>query len=184
MTISERIIEVRKSEGLNQVEFSKKIGLTKQTVSNYETGARQPGLDIILKISEVFNISTDYLLCKSDYKTFEAQSSSNTSFFTKDALNSLVPWDNKEMEFLNILLCSFEFKELVKEFIVYTAGSALTLRKHEDSLDKLRTLIIGKTLLSDKELKEKYLKSYVNIAVDNVLDYLENTVRKNSYINK
>lgn len=176
MTIGERIIEVRKGEGLNQVEFSKKIGLTKQTVSNYETGTRQPGLDIILKISEVFNISTDYLLGKSNYKTFEAQYSSNTGFFTRETLNSLTQWNSKEIEVLNSLLCSFEFKDLVKEFIIYTVSSPQILRDQENNIDKLRTLIMGKVLLTDKQLREKYLRPYIDIDIDKVLDYLEKKI--------
>jgi len=177
MTISERIIEVRKGEGLNQVEFSKKLGLTKQTVSNYETGARQPGLDIILKIADIFNISTDYLLGKSDYKTFEAQklSSSDSNIFYKDTLNSLNLWNEIDKKTLNILLCSFEFKELIHELIIYATASPETLKKNVKGQESLRkALHPDYTPITDiKELKQKYLKPYVDDAINEVLIFME-----------
>ena len=57
-----RIKELRISTGLNQVDFAKKLNVTKQSVSNWENGNIQPSIDMLVKIAKVFSVSADYLL--------------------------------------------------------------------------------------------------------------------------
>lgn len=59
---SERIKELRLSHCMNQVEFAKKLSVTKQSVSNWENNNIQPSIDMLIKIAETFCVSTDYLL--------------------------------------------------------------------------------------------------------------------------
>ena len=59
---SERIKELRLSLGINQVEFGRKINVTKQCVSNWENGNIQPSIDMLIKIASTFSVNTDYLL--------------------------------------------------------------------------------------------------------------------------
>jgi len=59
---SSRIKELRISTGLNQVDFAKKLNVTKQSVSNWENGNIQPSIDMLIKIATVFSVSADYLL--------------------------------------------------------------------------------------------------------------------------
>lgn len=54
--------EERLKKGLNQVEFAKIFNVTKQTVSNWESGKRKPDNDTIVKIANFFDVTTDYLL--------------------------------------------------------------------------------------------------------------------------
>lgn len=58
----ERIKELRLSLGLNQVQFGRKLFITKQCVSNWENGNIQPSIDMLIKICSVFHVSADYLL--------------------------------------------------------------------------------------------------------------------------
>lgn len=60
--LSQRIYELRVSFGWTQVQLAKKLGVTKQTVSNWENDNIQPSIDMLVKISKTFNASTDYLL--------------------------------------------------------------------------------------------------------------------------
>ena len=59
---NERIRELRLSHHMNQVEFANKLSVTKQCVSNWENNNIQPSIDMLVKISETFCVSTDYLL--------------------------------------------------------------------------------------------------------------------------
>ena len=45
-----------------QAQLAKKLGITKSVISAYETGLRMPSYDILIGISKIFNVSTDYLL--------------------------------------------------------------------------------------------------------------------------
>ena len=66
-----RIKELRTAHGLNQVEFAAKLSVAKQTVSNWENNNIQPSIDMLTKIADFFNISTDYLLGREDKKTLD-----------------------------------------------------------------------------------------------------------------
>ena len=44
------------------MQLAQKLGITKQTVSNWENDNIQPSIDMLIKISKIFNVSTDYLL--------------------------------------------------------------------------------------------------------------------------
>ncbi len=62
MMFSENLRKLRSAAGLTQVELSDKLGVTKQSVSNWENGNIQPSVEMIIKISKVLNIKTDVLL--------------------------------------------------------------------------------------------------------------------------
>ena len=60
--LSKKITELRLSFGWTQVQLAQKLGITKQTVSNWENDNIQPSIDMLVKLSKIFNVSTDYLL--------------------------------------------------------------------------------------------------------------------------
>lgn len=60
--LSKRINELRISFGWTQVQLAQKLGVTKQTISNWENDNIQPSIDMLIKISKIFNVTTDYLL--------------------------------------------------------------------------------------------------------------------------
>ncbi len=57
-----RLKELRKQKGLTQEQLAKRLWVTKSTISAYEAGNKFPSLDMLIKLSYTFNISTDYLL--------------------------------------------------------------------------------------------------------------------------
>ena len=60
--LNKRITELRMSFGWTQVQLAQKLGITKQTVSNWGNDNIQPSIDMLIKLSKIFNTSTDYLL--------------------------------------------------------------------------------------------------------------------------
>ena len=69
--LNERIKELRISHHMNQVEFAKKLNVTKQSVSNWENNNIQPSIDMLVKIAQTFSVSTDYLLGLDNKKRIE-----------------------------------------------------------------------------------------------------------------
>jgi len=63
----ERIKEIRKEKGLKQSELAKLLDTTQKTISDYENGISNPDLERLIKIADIFNVSTDYLLGRKDY---------------------------------------------------------------------------------------------------------------------
>lgn len=62
MTVGERIKELRKSKGLTQKELALKSGVAEITIRQYESDKRQPRLEQIKHIAEVFNVYVGELL--------------------------------------------------------------------------------------------------------------------------
>ncbi|MBR2619914.1 MAG: helix-turn-helix transcriptional regulator, partial [Firmicutes bacterium] len=62
MNISNRIIRLRKQKGWSQEELAEKLDVSRQSVSKWESSASVPDLTRILQMSELFGVTTDYLL--------------------------------------------------------------------------------------------------------------------------
>lgn len=60
----ENLRTLRLSEHLSQTKLGEMLGVCNQTVSFWEIGKREPDLDMLLKIADFFQVSTDYLLGK------------------------------------------------------------------------------------------------------------------------
>lgn len=73
MILAEKIITLRKRMNWSQEELAEKLNISRQSVSKWEVGATIPDLDKILKMSELFGVSTDYLL-KDEIEESEAVS--------------------------------------------------------------------------------------------------------------
>ena len=58
----EFIAKLRKDKGLTQEQFGDKMGVTNKTVSRWETGKYLPPADILLLMSELFDVSINELL--------------------------------------------------------------------------------------------------------------------------
>ena len=62
--IGQKILEIRKSEGLSQTEFAEKFHVTRQTVSNWEHGKNYPDMETLMRISDEYGITFDELIKK------------------------------------------------------------------------------------------------------------------------
>lgn len=62
MKLAEKIYERRKLLNLSQEQFAEKLCISRQAVSKWESGQSMPDLDKIIAMSELFGVSTDYLL--------------------------------------------------------------------------------------------------------------------------
>ncbi|GAA0082463.1 transcriptional regulator [Clostridium botulinum] len=60
--LGDKIKKLRKSKNITQEELGKNIGVTTSMVGMYETNARKPSYEVLIKIAEFFSVSTDFLL--------------------------------------------------------------------------------------------------------------------------
>ena len=63
-----RIKFLREELHMTQQELADKLDGAKSTVAMYEKGDRKPSMDVLLKLSEIFDCSIDYILGKSDIR--------------------------------------------------------------------------------------------------------------------
>lgn len=66
MDILEKILDLRKAHNLTQEQLSEKLNVSRQSISKWESGQSVPELDKLTALSEVFHVTTDYLLKPSE----------------------------------------------------------------------------------------------------------------------
>lgn len=62
MNVADRIQNLRKQKGISQEELADRIGVSRQTVSKWESEQSTPDMDKIILLSDFFEVTTDYLL--------------------------------------------------------------------------------------------------------------------------
>ncbi len=62
MSIADRILTLRKSKGMSQEQLAEAIGVSRQAVSKWESEQASPDPEKIIALSEIFGVTTDYLL--------------------------------------------------------------------------------------------------------------------------
>ena len=60
--LGRRIYELRRAMGWSQVELARRLNISKQTVSNWENENIMPSVEMLIRMSRLFQVSTDYLL--------------------------------------------------------------------------------------------------------------------------
>ncbi len=66
MILNERLKKLRLQNGVTQKAIAEGIGVTSVSVQRFEYGTARPKLDTVIKLADFFNVSTDYLLGRSD----------------------------------------------------------------------------------------------------------------------
>ena len=61
-TFSEKLLDLRRREGLSQEQLADRLGVTRQSVSKWESSTAVPELSKLIALSELFSVSVDYLV--------------------------------------------------------------------------------------------------------------------------
>ena len=59
--------KIRKERKLNQLKVALDLNISREALSNYENGKRSPDIEMLLKLSEYFGVSIDYLIRGKEY---------------------------------------------------------------------------------------------------------------------
>lgn len=68
MTFGQRLANLREEKGIYQKELAAILNVSPSTVSNYENDVHFPDIEILCKLANYFDVSTDYLLVRTDYR--------------------------------------------------------------------------------------------------------------------
>ncbi len=61
-----RLKELRKSRNISQLKLAMDLNMSQNTISRYETGERQPGIDELILLADYFGVSIDYLVGRTE----------------------------------------------------------------------------------------------------------------------
>lgn len=111
-----KINELRKSKGLSQTALANELGISQSTLSYWERGDYEPDNDSLIKIADFFNVSTDYLLGRTDTpnppknkkdlvtESNEAECVDGTIIFHRDGKTSRKKFTKEQMDLAMRLL--------------------------------------------------------------------------------
>lgn len=71
--LGQRICELRTALGWSQVQLATRVGAAKQTVSNWENDNIQPSIEMLVRLSKIFGVTTDYLLGLEDVPRLDVE---------------------------------------------------------------------------------------------------------------
>lgn len=71
--LNEQIRELRNIRGISQIQLANKLGVTKQSVSNWENDNILSSIEMLVKIANFFEVSTDYLLGLDKKRTLDVE---------------------------------------------------------------------------------------------------------------
>ena len=69
--LDKRIRQLRIEWGINQKQLGDAVGVSKQSVSNWENGNIMPSIDLLIRLADFFGVSADYLLGRADLRTVD-----------------------------------------------------------------------------------------------------------------
>lgn len=84
--LSEQIRRLRSARGLSQVELAHRLGVSKQSISNWENNNIQPSVELLERLADVFCVSTDELLGRSRRLVMDVSGLSDTQIAHLEAL--------------------------------------------------------------------------------------------------
>lgn len=85
--IGSKIKQLRTSKNLTQDQLANRLSVTKSVISAYENGLRFPSLEVLIQLSYVFNVTTDYLLGVNKKRVVEVSDLSESQI---ELLNKLI----------------------------------------------------------------------------------------------
>lgn len=64
--MGERLKQLRKAKGLTQLAVQMKTGIEQALLSKFENGERVPPTETLVKLADFYEVSADYILCRTD----------------------------------------------------------------------------------------------------------------------
>lgn len=136
MSFGINLKKIRQDNNLTQEELAKKINTSRSNIANYENDKNMPSVDILEKISKIFNCSIDYLMGNSEFKTKEEELIHYKKTIVNSALLDIAP------TLLDLGLSSEKVLEV---------GELLLFVDNEKNINKLTKL---RNSFSDKNKKK------------------------------
>lgn len=188
-TIGERIAYKRMLKEMKQEDLAKKLNITRNALSQYEKNKRNVPLDIIVKISKILKVPTDYLLGINEIEDYDTrdQNIGNTIGLSSKAIEVL-----KEMKRYNSTqLDTIDFLIRQEEMFPTTSISFETPADiTQEELKKLEEKEFEKYEQKENEWNNKHstiitaIDKYFNVGIPNEeLHITENSIKKEKDFN-
>lgn len=103
--LGKKIKELRTKAKFTQSELADLLGVTKSSIASYENDSRQPSFPVLIKIAQIFNVSTDYLLLNKSEKSISIESlNEEQTEIIKSLIKTFTESNDREYNLKKILL--------------------------------------------------------------------------------
>jgi len=137
MSFGNRLKNLRLEMDWTQEKLAKKLNVSRATVGRYETNERFPDKNILNSIADIFNVSIDYLLERTDNKNLTCNKDSDTKYIENNICEKV---ENKIIERLlsENIITTKEYipEEILEDIIEYGIDAAIKIAKIEKKLNK------------------------------------------------
>lgn len=188
-----KIKQLRKMNGLSQSAFAKKLGIAQNTLSQYETGQRKVPPELLRKISDAYNTTTDYLLdadqicddrlgpALKDERQFQKLSLKQVSMDTKIPLKDLSNYENN-LEPVNLyifkILCEYFGKSTYEFYNAHEMYDEYIPEIFNGDVDKYEQFKEACKIDAQKDMAKKSLNNSVNLQPNKSSDRFITLYRK------
>ena len=117
---SENLTKLRKESGMSQEQLAEELNVTRQAISKWESGTSMPDIDTVIALSEIFNVTTDYLLKGTKDKSKSAVSDEAKLKSTKIITETIFLTSILVFSFINLDICLILKEFGLIEFGVYS----------------------------------------------------------------
>lgn len=102
MQFGDRLKELREEKELKQAELANLFNISPSTIGMYEQNRRTPDFTLLSSLADFFNVSVDYLLCRTDIRNYEEYT---IAAHTDDRTQQLSDDDRKQLDdFIDFLI--------------------------------------------------------------------------------
>lgn len=178
MKFNEKLINLRKKEGLSQEELGHKLNVTRQTVSKWELGQTTPEMDKLIEISKMFNISMDELVNESES---EIKNDSNSNPIIED---QPIEKNNNKEKMVRTIIIGVLIGVIILIIIGIFAGSSIlnifnkTAKTEEGIIDKVFSIFNKAIEKQENSMNTEGLENNSKIAeniINDAKDKIEGT---------
>ena len=92
-----RLKELRENKNLSQKELGKLVGVSHNSISLYESGDRQPSIDLIVRFAALYKVSTDYILGLTRIKSIDTSRLDEEDFIVINKLVEIMSSKNDQI---------------------------------------------------------------------------------------
>ena len=161
-TTHERLYALRKDRGLTQQQVAEAIGSNRTTISTWEHGERKqggytvsvsPSIDNLLKFANLYGVSVDFLLCRSDFISPDNEYIGKLTGLSDEAIERLKSWNYVDIigkDTIGGKIRRVDLAEIVSAFLA------------DDDTDDMMTMFVDgllKVRLEEKEAVKAFMEN-------------------------
>lgn len=166
-SFGERISELRKEQGMKREELAQYLNCSVAAVGNYENGNRTPDFETLVKIADKFNVSTDFLLGRSENKTTDINILSICEYtgLSEDSIYTIHYLSEKNKKIIEFFIQSYEIHKILYQFNDFEENLSKAANELKTFCEKYPDYDywITSSNYNETEIAEDIVKTYDNI---------------------